>query len=130
MSVKREDSPKKPLHVKPTFYAMVYPELKEVAWKYGFNLLLHGSLHRDMDLVAVNWTDLPDPEIREESMMDDIKELLTGTFIKQEADTIWSPMPGGRRSWVINVHRYQLIVVDGITTTIDQEWYLDISVKL
>lgn len=38
-------------------YVAWYPLLVEVARKYGYALCVHGSVQRDMDLVAVPWTD-------------------------------------------------------------------------
>ena len=49
--------PEKPVHVKPSFYAYNFQPLKEIALKYGYNLVLHGSLNRDMDLIAIPWGD-------------------------------------------------------------------------
>lgn len=42
-------------HVKPSFYAFVYDQSKSIASKYGYNLVLHGSMNRDLDLIAVPW---------------------------------------------------------------------------
>lgn len=52
----------KPTHVKPALYAMFYEHLKDIAEEYGYNLLIHGSMQRDLDLVAVPWRDNPAPE--------------------------------------------------------------------
>lgn len=41
----------------PIFYACMYPILKEIAGKYGYALALHGSFVRDMDLIAIPWTE-------------------------------------------------------------------------
>lgn len=38
-----------------TFYAALYPALREVARAHGWALTLHGSLARDLDVVAVPW---------------------------------------------------------------------------
>lgn len=38
-----------------TFYAALYPTLREVARRHGYALALHGSLIRDLDLVAIPW---------------------------------------------------------------------------
>ena len=45
----------KPTHAKPSYYAIMFEPLKEIALKYGYNLVLHGSLNRDMDLIAIPW---------------------------------------------------------------------------
>lgn len=36
-------------------YAVVYPTLVPIAKKLGYALTVHGSLSRDMDLIAVPW---------------------------------------------------------------------------
>lgn len=43
-------------------YATLYPKLREVARQHGYALALHGSLVKDLDVVAVPWTeDAADP---------------------------------------------------------------------
>jgi len=41
----------KPIHVKPSFYSYLFQPLKEIALKYGYNLVLHGSLNRDFSVM-------------------------------------------------------------------------------
>ncbi|HGF4018900.1 hypothetical protein [Burkholderia cenocepacia] len=38
-------------------YCSLYPEFAEIARKHGYALAIHGSLAKDMDLVAIPWTD-------------------------------------------------------------------------
>lgn len=38
-------------------YCCLYPDLVKIARVYGYALAVHGSLARDMDLVAIPWTD-------------------------------------------------------------------------
>lgn len=45
----------KPVHAKPSLYAYYFYELKVIALQFGYNLCLHGSLNRDMDLIAIPW---------------------------------------------------------------------------
>lgn len=45
----------KTTHAKPSYYAIMFEPLKKIALKYGYNLVLHGSLNRDMDLIAIPW---------------------------------------------------------------------------
>lgn len=40
----------------PWFYVSLYRDLVKVARRHGYALCLHGSLHRDLDVVAVPWT--------------------------------------------------------------------------
>lgn len=37
------------------YYAALYPSLREVAREHGYALALHGSLQKDLDVVAVPW---------------------------------------------------------------------------
>ena len=44
----------------PTFapaYVGLYPRLAEIAQQHGYALAVHGSLGRDLDLVAAPWVD-------------------------------------------------------------------------
>lgn len=108
----------KPTHVKPSFYAFIYKEAKELALKYGYNLVLHGSMNRDLDLIAIPWVDDPKPEIDFIRALD--VYLNPYTIIN---DTyLFSVLPGGRHSYVIDINRggswnhFQ-----------DDQYYLDIS---
>lgn len=38
-------------------YATLYPALREAARRLGWALALHGSLTRDLDVVAIPWTE-------------------------------------------------------------------------
>lgn len=45
------------------WYAVMYLKLDRIAWRHGYALALHGSMRRDLDLVAIPWTDdADDPE--------------------------------------------------------------------
>lgn len=47
---------KKPTYA-PAYMVGIYPALAEKARSMGYALALHGSLRRDLDLIAVPWTD-------------------------------------------------------------------------
>lgn len=54
-----------------TVYATVYPFLQEVARAHGYALALHGSMVRDMDVVAVPWhTECSEPDTLAKAMQD------------------------------------------------------------
>lgn len=38
-------------------YVALYPSLLQVAKRHGYALAVHGSLHRDFDLIAVPWVE-------------------------------------------------------------------------
>ena len=45
------------------WYVMAYTKLERIAWRHGYALALHGSMARDLDLIAVPWTeDADEPE--------------------------------------------------------------------
>lgn len=47
----------------PIYAAALYPELAKIFIKHGWALAVHGSLARDMDLIAVPWSEaVDDPE--------------------------------------------------------------------
>jgi hypothetical protein len=39
----------------PAFYALYYNSLQEIANKNGYALAIHGSMDRDLDLIAIPW---------------------------------------------------------------------------
>lgn len=114
----------KPKHIKPGLYAMYYEHLKDIAKVYGYNLLIHGSMNRDLDLVAVPWVDKPSPE---QSMIKDFQEYLTGfETIKPSGMVDFSILPGGRHGYVIDLNRGDK---NGEWLRFeDKQYYLDISV--
>ena len=38
-------------------YCCLYPKLAEVAREHGYALAIHGTMARDLDLIAIPWTD-------------------------------------------------------------------------
>ena len=47
--------PKKPS--KAPFYACIYEMACKIARSHGYALAVHGSMNRDLDFIAVPWTD-------------------------------------------------------------------------
>ena len=113
---------KKPIKANPAFYAHCYFELLNTAIDHGYNLLIHGSLNRDMDLVCVPWIDNPKPHI---DLLNAFCDVL-GTERQKTAlgnyDYLFSILPGGRSSYVINLNRG-----GKFNGYVDNEIYLDIS---
>ena len=110
----------KTIKVKPGLYALFYENLKHIALEYGYNLVVHGSMQRDLDLIAIPWVDNPQPEYE---MIQDFEMYLTGyRGIKPD----FTVLPGGRHSYVINLNRGDK---NGEWVRFeDREYYLDISV--
>lgn len=42
-------------HAKPQLYAFYFLKLKEIAKELGYNLVIDGSMARDLDLIAIPW---------------------------------------------------------------------------
>jgi len=114
----------KPIHARPGLYAMYYERLKLIAKDYGYCLVIHGSMHRDLDLIAIPWTDNPSSE---QEMIKDFQQYLTGkNVIKSNGNVQYSKMPGGRKAYSINLNRGDR---DGEWVRFeDEEYYIDISV--
>ncbi len=117
--------PIKPVQTKPMLYAYYLNEMQDVAREMGYNLLVHGSMNRDCDLVAVPWVDSPSPHFE---LIKTLDYKLTGrTHYTKPEHYLYSVLPGGRHSYVINVYRggYDESMENYIP---DPQFYLDISV--
>lgn len=74
----------------------IYPELAEKSKSLGYALALHGSLQRDLDLIAVPWTDAAvDPAV--------LVQELCAIFDVAPNHSVAEPSlrPHGRMSWSI-----------------------------
>lgn len=115
----------KPVHAKPSLYAFYFEAIKAIGLKYGYNIVLHGSMNRDLDLIAVPWQEkLGDKE----TMLSDVAECLGGFILKQAT----SVTHHGREQWVININRTLEHKFDGMAVNVikhlDPQYYIDISV--
>lgn len=113
-----EQKPVKPIKPKPHFYAACLSSLQPIARELGYNLLIHGSMDRDMDLVAVPWVDDPKPELELIRAFDQCLRGLTST-----GNYDHSMMPGGRSNYIIQLNRGMKW-----NNYLDEQWYLDISI--
>jgi len=114
----------KPIKVKPGMYALFFIQMKAIAEYYGYNLLLNGSMDRDLDLVAVPWRDNPGDE---QAMIKEFQEYLKGIITTNPDGKVdFNILPGNRHAYIIELNRgdrhgewvrYE-----------DEEYYLDISV--
>jgi hypothetical protein len=122
----------KPIHAKPSLYAFYFEALKEIAVKYGYNLVLHGSMNRDLDLVAIPWQE----EVKShEEMIEEFIEAIGGKLMfangierAHAPDQDWPKYKvthHGRMQYVINVNR-ECKMIDG--DWVDPQYYIDISV--
>lgn len=82
------------------WYVMAYTGLERVAHRHGYALALHGSMSRDLDIVAIPWTD--DAEEPEKLLVAVCK------FITDKAKVSYklgkpTQMPHGRLAYVLPV---------------------------
>ena len=114
----------KPIKLKPGLYSIFLEHLKQIALLYGYNLVVHGSMDRDLDLIAIPWTEKP---IDSDLMIKEFQEYLTGKIeVDPKGKVPYTMMPSGRRSYVIDLNRGNK---NGEWVRFeDKEYYLDISV--
>lgn len=83
-------------------YAALYPVLCEIARSHGYALAIHGTLARDMDLVAVPWVENCSSAIE---LMDAISKHVAACMDVKNGKGIplYVPerKPHGRVSWAI-----------------------------
>jgi hypothetical protein len=122
----------KPIHAKPSLYAHYFFDLKEIALKYGYNLVLHGSLNRDLDLVAIPWQETigSHDEMIEEFIACVGGDLMfaNGVDRSHAPDQKWDKYNvthHGRMQYVINLNRECKKVGEEWK---DPQYYIDISV--
>ena len=125
----------KPIHAKPSLYSFYFEVIKEIGLKYGYNIVLHGSMNRDLDLIAIPWED----EIGDkDQMIDDITSTLGGNILIQnrsveniEGDR-FGIKPHGRIVYIINLNRDFEMKFNGLVSKIkeyaDPQYYIDLSV--
>lgn len=122
----------KPQKCKPQFYSHCFNALHQIARENGYNLLIHGSMDRDMDLVAVPWVDNPSTHF--ELLIAFSKYLGCNQF---ESTDYYMPskLGGGRMAYVINLYRGEINTSNDFHKRVyaedqnnDAQFYLDISI--
>lgn len=98
------------LNGKPTFYAVLYDSMKKAALDLGYALAIHGSMHSDMDLIAVAWTEDARPH---EELAAAINACIGETVWGERFQKEHAQRPHGR---IV----YSLCILGG--------WYIDLSV--
>lgn len=82
---------------RPVAYVCHLPRLATVAREHGYALAVHGSLQRDMDLIAVPWSEVAaDPE----ELVMAICRSAGGFMLPTETATL---KPHGRKAWIIHL---------------------------
>lgn len=85
-------------------YAMIYPVLTDIAKQHGYALALHGSMNRDVDLIAVPWVDTATDA---HSLVNSIVEYLKLIYGQDQQWLVKASdpetKPHGRRAWIISL---------------------------
>lgn len=125
----------KPIHAKPSLYAFYFEIIKEIGIKYGYNIVLHGSMNRDLDLIAIPWQEVID---NKDEMIDEISITIGGHVMMQNRSvddiigTRYSITHHGRMQYIININRDFKMKLDGLIAKIqeyaDTQYYIDISI--
>jgi hypothetical protein len=85
-------------NVLPAAYLYVLPWLQEIADKHGYALALHGSMARDLDVVAVPWTD---EASKAEDLIENVLEELRPYGAPHGHVKGPDLRPHGRKAWAI-----------------------------
>ncbi|GAB3164767.1 hypothetical protein [Telluribacter humicola] len=95
---------------KPVFYAVLYNDFRRAALDCGYALALHGSMARDMDLIAIAWTEDAAPV---ETLVAAISDCIGQTIWKDYHLKNPSQRPHGRITY---------------TLSIMGDWFIDLSI--
>lgn len=127
----------KPIHAKPSIYSFYFEVIKEIGLKYGYNIVLHGSMNRDLDLIAIPWEETIGDK---EQMVDEITTALGGELLDNSRHSDgqkgirYGLKPHGRIVYVININRVFEMKCDGFIYKIkeysDPQYYIDLSVMV
>lgn len=95
---------------KPVFYAILYNDMKKAALELGYALAMHGSMHTDMDLIAVAWVEDAKPI---EDLVQAINNCIGHTVWAERNLTNKEIKPHGRITY---------------TLSIMGDWFIDLSI--
>lgn len=76
----------------------VLPDLRLTARGCGYALALHGSLARDIDLIAIPWAEQADDP---DYLLDRLCGVLSGKLGRALREKAWTDKPHGRRACTI-----------------------------
>ncbi len=81
------------------YYDVLIAALRFAAYRYGYALAVHGSLKRDIDLIACPWRDTAPDAASLAAEIKKVTEAIIGTARTREADPNPTKMPCGRLAW-------------------------------
>jgi len=92
------------------FYTIIFNKMKEKAADLGYMLTVHGSMARDMDLIAVPWIEDVEPH---EKLVAEISKLLEPTVWKDFHFKERGVKPHGRVVYTLAIY---------------SDWFIDLSI--
>jgi hypothetical protein len=95
---------------RPEFYTVLYFDMKKAALELGYTLSMHGSMHSDMDLIAVAWVQDAKPV---EELVKAINDCLGKTVWSEHNLTTGEEKPHGRLCYSLSI---------------GSDWHIDLSV--
>ena len=82
-------------------YAAMYPYFARTAREYGYALAIHGTMGRDLDLIAVPWVESARPA---GELVEAIRESARGWLAEGSDGPLQETQkPHGRRAWLIHL---------------------------
>ena len=84
-------------------YRNLIEPIRAIAKEHGYAISMHGSVARDIDLIAVPWIVKPWPAEKLVEAIRDVCENIEGTAFFSEADKNPELKPHGRRAWSIHL---------------------------
>jgi hypothetical protein len=96
---------REPIPARAAAYCALYPMLLQVAKDHGYSLAVHGSLHRDFDLVAIPWIEEADDELTLIKAFKKATKFVTQNEITDHLIKDCHPTlkPHGRKSYSLHV---------------------------
>lgn len=79
----------------PEYFCSIFPALKMAAIRHGYALLVHGSMMRDFDLVAIPW--IKSATTPERMLKSLVREIGHGGYLHPYPEK----KPHGRIAWII-----------------------------
>lgn len=85
----------------PALYGAIYPTMADVGLEHGYVMALHGSMARDMDVIAVPWVEKPSDDGTLAEAVARALGAVAGDDIVVVPPEAGGIKPHGRRVWSI-----------------------------
>ncbi len=85
----------------PSLFASMYPALRRTAMELGYALALHGSMARDLDVIAVPWTEAAEDA---DTLVEALRAAVSAFIVVNHAhETNPTAKPHGRLAWSLHL---------------------------